>query len=100
MITHTQQSTRDLRFQFGANWAAFLDSVTEEHIEEAIESLRRMLAVESLRGKRFLDIGCGSGLFSLAATRLGANVHSFDYDQESVACAMELRRRHPGDDGD
>ncbi len=43
---------------------------------------------------RFLDIGSGSGLFSLAARRLGARVHSLDYDPHSVACTRELRRRY------
>ena len=58
-----------------------------------------MLETEDLRGKRFLDIGSGSGLFSLAARRLGASVHSFDYDPHSVACTAELRRRYfPADD--
>jgi SAM-dependent methyltransferase len=51
--------------------------------------------VEDLRGKSFIDIGSGSGLFSLAAMRLGAaRVHSFDYDPNSVACTQELRRRY------
>jgi len=40
----------------------------------------------------------GSGLFSLAARRLGATVHSFDYDPESVACAQELKERYFPDD--
>src|SRR5687768_17002539 len=53
-----------------------------------------MLNVERLDGKSFLDIGSGSGLFSLAARRLGARVHSFDYDPQSVACTTELRRRY------
>jgi 2-polyprenyl-6-hydroxyphenyl methylase/3-demethylubiquinone-9 3-methyltransferase len=53
-----------------------------------------MLGVESLAGRRFLDVGSGSGLFSLAARRLGANrVHSVDVDPASVACARELRAR-------
>src|SRR5262245_27430993 len=57
-----------------------------------------MLEIDSLAGLSFLDIGSGSGLFSLAARRLGARVHSFDYDPQSVACAAELRRRYfPGD---
>jgi 2-polyprenyl-6-hydroxyphenyl methylase/3-demethylubiquinone-9 3-methyltransferase len=51
-----------------------------------------MLEVDHLAGKTFLDIGCGSGLFSLAATRLGATVHSFDYDEKSVAAARMLKR--------
>lgn len=58
-----------------------------------------MLEIESLEGCRFLDIGSGSGLFSLAARRLGARVHSFDNDPQSVACIHELRRRYlPADD--
>jgi 2-polyprenyl-6-hydroxyphenyl methylase/3-demethylubiquinone-9 3-methyltransferase len=57
-----------------------------------------MFDVETLAGKSFLDIGSGSGLFSLAARRLGARVHSFDYDVHSVNCTSELRRRYfPGD---
>jgi 2-polyprenyl-6-hydroxyphenyl methylase/3-demethylubiquinone-9 3-methyltransferase len=58
-----------------------------------------MLQVESLEGRRFLDVGSGSGLFSLAARRLGADrVHSFDFDPQSVACTSELRRRYFEDD--
>jgi SAM-dependent methyltransferase len=54
--------------------------------------------VPDLCGKRFLDIGSGSGLFSLAARRMGATVHSFDYDAESVACTRYLRHCYfPGD---
>jgi 2-polyprenyl-6-hydroxyphenyl methylase/3-demethylubiquinone-9 3-methyltransferase len=53
-----------------------------------------MLGRPSLQGLTFLDVGCGSGLFSLAAMRLGAaKVHSFDYDPMSVACAESLRQR-------
>lgn len=58
-----------------------------------------MLGLENLKGKSFLDIGSGSGLFSLAARRLGASrVYSFDYDPQSVACTRELRRRYFSDD--
>jgi len=57
-----------------------------------------MLGVDDLTGQSFLDIGSGSGLFSLAARRLGATVTSFDYDPQSVACAQELKERFfPGD---
>jgi 2-polyprenyl-6-hydroxyphenyl methylase/3-demethylubiquinone-9 3-methyltransferase len=52
-----------------------------------------------LEGKSFLDVGSGSGLFSLAARRLGATVLSFDYDPASVACARQLKGRY-GADGD
>lgn len=86
------------RFEFGANWARFLRSLDEDRITEAEKSLRAMLEIDNLEGQRFLDIGSGSGLFSLAARRLGATVHSFDYDPQSVACAQELKRRYFPDD--
>jgi 2-polyprenyl-6-hydroxyphenyl methylase/3-demethylubiquinone-9 3-methyltransferase len=80
------------RFEFGKNWNRFLSVLDEERIQIAEHSLRRMLEVEHLKGKSFLDVGSGSGLFSLAARRLGARVHSFDYDLQSVACTKEMRR--------
>ena len=80
------------RFQFGENWDRFLSLLNEDRIAIAQESLKQMLEVEDLSGKTFLDVGCGSGLFSLAAMRLGAShVRSFDFDPTSVACAERLR---------
>jgi 2-polyprenyl-3-methyl-5-hydroxy-6-metoxy-1,4-benzoquinol methylase len=81
------------RFAFGKNWARFLSVLNENRIREAERSLREMLGREDLSGARFLDIGSGSGLSSLAARRLGARVHSFDFDPDSVACTEELKRR-------
>ena len=49
---------------------------------------------EKQQEKRFLDIGSGSGLFSLAARNLGASIVSFDYDGQSVACTQELKQRY------
>jgi 2-polyprenyl-3-methyl-5-hydroxy-6-metoxy-1,4-benzoquinol methylase len=86
------------RFEFGENWSNFLKVLNEDRILEAEKSLQKMLELEDLNGKTFLDIGSGSGLFSLAARRLGAKVHSFDYDSLSVACTKELRRRYFPDD--
>jgi 2-polyprenyl-6-hydroxyphenyl methylase/3-demethylubiquinone-9 3-methyltransferase len=87
-----------VRFAFGANWARFLSVLDDERMAEAVKSLQSMLGVVDLNGKTFLDIGSGSGLFSLAARRLGAQVHSFDYDSQSVACTAELKRRYFSDD--
>jgi 2-polyprenyl-6-hydroxyphenyl methylase/3-demethylubiquinone-9 3-methyltransferase len=84
----------DPRFAFGSNWQRFLARVDEDRIVEAEKSLKNMLAIETLAGKSFLDVGCGSGLFSLAAMRLGAErVCSFDFDPQSVACAQELKQK-------
>ena len=83
------------RFSFGANWQSFIKkALTPERIHEAVDSLRTFFGVNDFEGQTFLDIGCGSGLFSLAARKLGAEVHSFDFDSLSVACTMELKRRY------
>jgi 2-polyprenyl-3-methyl-5-hydroxy-6-metoxy-1,4-benzoquinol methylase len=92
-------ATRE-RFAFGENWSRFLSILDENRIKLAEDSLCRMLEVSDLRGKTFLDVGSGSGLFSLAARRLGARVHCFDYDPQSVACAYELRQRYFPQDPD
>src|SRR5499426_2822686 len=92
-----EEIARGERFEFGKNWIRFLEGVWDEQIFTAESSLKRMLEIDSLAGLSFLDIGSGSGLFSLAARRLGARVVSFDYDPQSVACAAELRQRYfPG----
>ncbi len=93
-LQHSAEVASGERFEFGKNWSAFLSVLDEERILKAEESLREMLECESLEGKTFLDIGSGSGLFSLAARRLGAQVHSFDFDSNSFACTQELRNRY------
>jgi 2-polyprenyl-3-methyl-5-hydroxy-6-metoxy-1,4-benzoquinol methylase len=86
------------RFEFGKNWTNFLSRLDETRILEAERSLKQMIELESLEGKTLVDIGSGSGLFSLAARRLGSRVHSFDYDSLCVACTKELKRRYFPDD--
>jgi 2-polyprenyl-6-hydroxyphenyl methylase/3-demethylubiquinone-9 3-methyltransferase len=95
---HAAEVSRGERFEFGKNWARFLKVLDDRRIEQAQQSLARMLGVSDLKGRRFLDIGSGSGLSSLVAHRMGAEVTSFDYDPTSVACTMELRRRYANDD--
>ena len=70
----------------------------ENRLLQAENSLKQMLEIDDLNGKSFLDIGSGSGLFSLAARELGAEVHSLDYDPQSVASTLELKRRYFADD--
>ena len=89
---------QETRFAFGKNWSEFLQSLDEEHVAQAIVSLRSLLQLDSrddrpLAGKRFLDIGSGSGLFSLAAIHLGADVVSLDIDRDSFQCTLDLKDR-------
>ena len=99
-MDHATEIAEGKRFKFGANWENFLSTIGEEQINETIESIKRMLGKEGLEEKTFLDIGSGSGLFSLAARRLGAKVYSFDYDSQSAACTQEMKRRYRNEDQD
>lgn len=89
-------SDAEKRFKFGLNWKDYLKSINESRILVAEQSLISKLG--SVEGKTFLDIGSGSGLFSLAASRLGAKVVSFDYDSESVECTKHLKKISEVDD--
>lgn len=95
---YSEEIAQGERFKFGANWEAFLRTLNDARVQEAEESLKAMLSIKSLSGKKFLDIGSGSGLFSLAARRLGAEVHSFDYDPKSVACTKALKKHYCQED--
>ena len=98
MDTFEEEVRKGHRFTFGKNWKKFLVNLNEERIREAEESILKLLELDDLKGKRVLDIGSGSGLFSLSARRLGAIVSSFDYDPESVACTNYLRSKYFPDD--
>lgn len=99
MSMHAIEIAQGERFEFGKNWSRFLAVLDDAGIARAEESLKTMLEVDDLEEKSFLDIGSGSGLFSLAARRLGARVLSFDYDPQSVASTTKLRSEYfPGDE--
>ncbi len=82
-----------ITFSFGENWQEFLKSVNEERFRNARASITEFLGSESLEGKSFLDVGCGSGLFSHAAFSLGARkIVSFDIDPFSVECCKYMHK--------
>lgn len=89
--SHAEDVKLGNRFEFGKNWSRFLRRLNDHRISEAEKSLRSFLKLENLEGLSFLDLGSGSGLFSLAARRLGARVCSVDYDPDSVACTRFLK---------
>jgi 2-polyprenyl-6-hydroxyphenyl methylase/3-demethylubiquinone-9 3-methyltransferase len=86
------------RYDFGRNWAALAAQLGEEHVAQACADLRWL--VGDIAGRSFLDIGCGSGLHSVAALRLGAKrVLAVDYDSRCVEVARaKLRRFAPAGD--
>ena len=88
------QATEEERFEFGANWSSFARLLDAERIASAERRLASMLGTQDLSGRRFLDIGCGSGLHSLAALRLGAKeVVAIDLDATSVATTRAVLAR-------
>ncbi len=87
MTNHQDQS-----FSFGRNWQEFLKSIDKDRISIAEDSLTEFTQLQDLKGKTLVDVGCGSGLFSLAAHNLNAKrILSFDIDPFSVQCCQLLR---------
>lgn len=85
----------ETHFQFGQNWARYGKTITPEDIAISEADLKRLLALDDLSGKSFLDIGCGSGIHALAALRLGAaTVQGIDIDRNSVATAQTVLDAH------
>jgi len=96
---HAGEIDEGKRFAFGKNWAEYVTTLDDDRIEVAMQSLVTMTDVQNFAGKTVLDLGSGSGLFSLAFKRLGASaVVSVDYDPESVACTSFLRQKYGRDD--
>jgi 2-polyprenyl-3-methyl-5-hydroxy-6-metoxy-1,4-benzoquinol methylase len=85
-------------FSFGENWSQYAQKIDETRIEEAEKSLIRLVGREAIEGRTFLDIGCGSGLFSLAAVRLGCRkLMAVDLDPKSVETTRKTLSQHaPG----
>ena len=86
------------RFEFGENWADYLRLVSENALAKAQRSFEEFTGLPSLKDKSFLDLGCGSGIHSLVASRLqAARVVSFDYDAKSVETCRELQSSYAPD---
>lgn len=86
-------AAEEMRYGFGKNWQEFIErTLSDDIVQKSVEHMKSFMRVDSLAGKSFLDIGCGSGIHSLAALRLGAErVFAFDYDQNSVDTSLKVR---------
>lgn len=82
-----------MRFSFGKNWAGYSKQISAETVSASISHIKSLLQVDNLDNSTFLDVGSGSGLSSLAASRLGADVMAFDYDEDSVACTRSIQNQ-------
>lgn len=83
-----------ITFSFGANWKKYTPGLEESAIRHAEDSFKTFTKLSTLKDHTFLDVGCGSGLSSLVAYRLGARrVVSVDIDPNSIDCVRDLRSR-------
>lgn len=81
------------RFEFGKNWHDFIQKhYSQEQVDTSKNHMLKFFGRDHLNGLTFLDIGCGSGLHSLAALQAGVSVvHGFDYDPSSVAASRYVQ---------
>lgn len=85
----------ETHFEFGRNWESYSSRITALEIEKATSGMRRLLGLETLEGKTLLDVGCGSGLHSLAACLLGAaHVTAIDIDDDCIRTTQRLLDLH------
>lgn len=82
-------------FEFGRNWHDFIQkNFGEDRVEISKKHMLNFLGREILDGLDMIDIGCGSGLHSVAALEAGAkSVHGFDYDPNSVEATKFVQKQ-------
>ncbi|MEP7190048.1 MAG: 50S ribosomal protein L11 methyltransferase, partial [Roseiflexaceae bacterium] len=82
-------------FDFGSNWQVFSEQrVDAQRLAVAARSLQALLQRDTLKGVSVLDVGCGSGLFSIAAHQLGASkVVGVDVNPRCVAVSEQNHAR-------
>jgi ubiquinone/menaquinone biosynthesis C-methylase UbiE len=82
-------------FNFGINWTQYSEQVLDQsRITQATKNLRSLLGIKTLMKKSFLDIGCGSGIHSIAAYKLGAHeIVGIDISSESVSISKKNQKR-------
>ena len=85
MTKNNKLKELDTHFEFGQNWSEYSSLICPERIKNAEKSLETLIDPKFIKGKSFLDIGCGSGLSALAALNIGASrVMCTDIDPISV----------------
>jgi len=82
-------------FSFGENWKSFVSIIDRARMDAASISLNRLFPNDELKDVEMIDIGCGSGLSTWSAVKLGAkHVDCVDIDQNSVDAASMFLSRH------
>ena len=80
-------------FKFGENWKNFSSLINKERLIAAEKSLVKLTNKKNLKNLSFLDIGCGSGLSSLAALKLNCKkIYSIDQDKDSIETTKKIMK--------
>jgi 2-polyprenyl-6-hydroxyphenyl methylase/3-demethylubiquinone-9 3-methyltransferase len=84
----------NIAFNFGVNWQQFSqNSLDAAKFEDAFDSLDKLIGHQNIKGKTFLDIGCGSGIFAIAASLAGAaKVVGIDISRESIEVSINNKK--------
>ena len=81
-------------FKFGENWKNFSNLIDNNRLKEAVTSLKKLTNKKSLNNLSFLDIGCGSGLSSLAAIQLNCKkIYAIDQDEQSIKTTKKVLQK-------
>ena len=82
-------------FNFGMNWKKYSKySLDNQKFMAALDSLEKLIGKERIIGTRFLDIGCGSGIFTISASKLGAKeVIGIDKSKESIKTSLKNSKK-------
>ena len=85
---------KDTRFEFGQNWNLYSKSISDVEVNLAKQGIIKLMPPKMiLDGKSFLDIGCGSGIHSIAANILGfRSITATDFDLKSVKTAISNKK--------
>lgn len=89
------KNKKNIAFNFGENWSEYSkNSLDNQKFDEALNSLEKLINKNKIKNSRFLDIGCGSGIFAIAASKLGAiNVVGIDISKESINTSLQNKKR-------
>lgn len=83
-----------MAFTFGENWLAYSRTLDAARVDSATASVADLLGVADLTARTVVDVGAGSGLFSLAALRLGAQrVLALDLDPNCLEAVRQNAAR-------
>jgi len=86
---------KKITFSFGKNWVDYVKNfLDKEKLDVAKESFKKYLPIEEYKDKTLIDVGCGSGIFSFNALRLGAQkVISFDIDKYAIEATKIVKKK-------